>query len=84
MPATKINEIGIHVGDDSALNGDRLFAAHIAEPDTPRGQYDDSVELRVSNSRGYIPRDELRKVARREMRRSGQKHMEIRRIQRLA
>ena len=84
MPTPKINKIAVYdptkpVGDDKA----RLFEARIAEPDTKRGEYDGIIELIVTNPLGRVPRDELRKAAQREARRTGNRKMQVRRIERV-
>jgi hypothetical protein len=81
MPA-KINKIAIF--DGQPTEGARLFEVRVAEPTTRRGEYDGVIELIVTNPQGYVPREELRATARRELRRTGQRNAQVRRIQRIA
>lgn len=63
---------------------DRVFTVHLAHPETPRGLYDEWIELGVTNVTGYVPRGELRNAPalRREVKRLGLKDYEVRSIKR--
>jgi hypothetical protein len=74
---------GQPTGDDTA----RRFIAYAAEADTPRGQYDETIDLIVHDATGYVDRDELRAVAQRhcqrKLNRSHATDLTVRRIERL-
>ena len=66
------------------VNADRLLWACCAYADTPAGVYDETIELAVSDVKGYIPRDSLRAIARRELKKRGKGEMQVRAIKRIA
>lgn len=84
MPA-KINTIKVHDSEQPTppIGEARLFSAYVAEPDAPRGEYDGRIDLLVTNPHGYVSRADLRKVARRELRRIDRRAAQVRRIQRV-
>ena len=65
---------------------DRLFTAYCSAEDTPRGVYDEVIDLAVTGATGYVDRDALRAVARRELKRRNllADGVTVRRIARLA
>ena len=83
--SAKTNTIKVHDGSQPTppIGEARLFTAYIAEPDTRRGDYDGRIDLLVTNPLGRVSRDDMRRIARRELRRTDRKHMQVRRLQRI-